>query len=307
MSKRLSSDMRFFLFYVLAFSIITVRTIAEFSIGHLSPHYILFFHHDFWFFQVFLMYLVVFRYVVGVPVRALPRLTFLFPVIWLPIIAQLVWFHRPIRVNYLSFRSVHYWRDIVTLMYFHSKNYSVFLELGLVLTGTALLAWLLSKSVFRSVSAAVISYLILTVVHGTIWIGPMTFKEPFFKVHTTVHPHIFLSSFFFALIFLYLFILFLPEIKRYLVKQLFSLATIVVFVVVFAMFYAVLFGVVGYGQNHHFVAADMVVLIGHPFCYALAVTAWKTPYRGFAFFMTFLSVLSAASLFPLFAGFIPRV
>lgn len=302
-SRFTSKDMKGFYFYFFAWCVISARIIMEFSVAHMPHRYFLYFHHLFWFYSAFLIYMIFFRYIAGVKADKITQFTLATPIIWTPILVHILSTSSVMRLNYLLHNDLYTsFLHIVSFMFLHPKNYSMAPELISLFVGTLFVSYYLSRSIIKSILTTVASYTTLMLVIATIWIGPDKFKAPIFIFHSIIQPHLFFASYHMINTFMLLFILFAPEIKRYLFPTIFRLKTAITTSALFAIFYGHLIFMVPslYGKTP--TTADMLILFIHPLIYSLFVMAWRTRFWGVRLFMSTITVMSLIVIIPLFIG-----
>ena len=295
--------MQGFYFYLIAWFVISARFLMEISIANMPHRYFLYFHHQFWFYSAFVVYMIFFRYITGLKSDKIMRFTLATPLLWIPILVHFITGNKVMRVNYLYHDNLAtYLSHIASFMWFHPRNHLLSPELITLFVGALALSYYLSRSILKSVVTASLAYLTLMVGLATIWVGPEKFKAPVFQFPSTIQPHLFFASNYIIITFLLITILFAPEIKRHLFPTVFRLKTAIITSALFAIFYGYLIFMVPslYGKTP--TTADTIILFIHPLIYSLFTISWRTRFWGFRLFMSVITIMSLTVIIPLFIG-----
>ena len=298
-----TKDMQGFYLYLFAWFVISARFLMEISIAHMPYRYFLYFHHQFWFYAAFLVYMIFFRYVTGLKSDRIMRFTLATPILWIPILVHFLTDNKVMRVNYLFHDNLQtYVYHIATFMLFHPKNHLLAPELITLFLGALFLSYYLSKSIVKSLITTSVAYMILMTGLATIWFGPNQFKAPVFKFPSTIQPHLFFASNYMIITFFLITILFAPEIKRHILPTILTLKTAIITMVIFTLFYLHLIFFVPslYGKTPS--TADTVILFIHPLIYALFAVVLRGKFRGVQLFMGIITAMSLTIIIPLFMG-----
>ncbi len=275
------NDIKGFCLYLFAWAFISVRFLTETTASDIHEELPwLYFHHHLWFYAVFAMYMIVFRYIVGVSVKKIPRFLLAAPLLMIPVCAHYLSGNKVMGIDYISARHpASYIYNIATFMLFNPQNRPVSYELIIIFIGVTALAYYLSHSITRSIGSAVVTYLVLMVVHGTIWIAPESFSEALIRYPSHLQSDIAFASLYLSVVVLYIFILFFPEIKRTWLPLL-DIKTGIAALLFFTLFYLLLFLHPPLRFSHPPTMCDMVTMWTYPFVFTIFFISIRTSFLG---------------------------
>jgi len=210
MRKRLNRSRIFIFLFLIA--VISLRIILETAFLSDRLNLYLFIHHFAWFVSVFVLVVLIARYLIGVPRNKLHYILYASPIILLPMVhAWIVGgkFH----LQYVRSDILDILFHITTFNIFHPQNF-VQSSLLILLFISLLVATWQKKGVLKALFVSVGGYIFLYLFMGVQWFGVAPNTKAIFAVNTTLSNHQFLALIYTVVAVIEGFILFLPEFKR---------------------------------------------------------------------------------------------
>ncbi|HSW59989.1 MAG TPA: hypothetical protein VLJ60_04285, partial [bacterium] len=173
MSAFRNNSTKYLAAYLFFLCVTTGRFFFEAHYAHFVDTKNLIFHHHYWFLFVFLLFLINFKFFLGMHPSRSWWIAFLSPVIFIPLIYNMIFRGgNLVKFNYLSAKDPDYLLNIFTFMLFSEKNRPVGIELIIITFSIFLFSYFLSKKPLRSFICAVSCYISLMVLAGTVIIAP---------------------------------------------------------------------------------------------------------------------------------------
>lgn len=281
--------------YLFFLCVTTGRFFLEAHYARFADPKNLIFHHHYWFLFVFILFLINFKYFLGMHPSRSWWVAFCSPVIFLPLIYNMAFrAGGVVKFNYLSAKDFPvYIKDISTLMIFSEKNRPIAFELMIITFSIFLFSYFISKKPLRSVLCAFSCYLSLMVLAGTVIIAPHKPDFTLFVPETSLKLQNFMSFLYFSASTAAVTILFASEIFEFLKDR----KKAVFFIAVFTVFFALLQAVMVDPST-----ADRILMIPHSFLFAIFITLLVFVKGEYALKVLFLvqTVFSSGILFRMF-------
>ena len=202
------------LLFIFLFSVIFSRVYLETAIFAKEPFFSYFVatHHCAWFTFVFFYFSLCARYILGLKPEKIPFLALFSPVIFIPVIHA--WIEEvPLKLQYLRGDFTKALFDILTLYKFSEKNSQFFFEMLALLVIFAVLSYIVSHSILRTVLNIIAGFYGSMFLAGLQLFGVYPKTKAYFPVHTVLKNHVLLSMVYFTAVILAFTICFFPEIK----------------------------------------------------------------------------------------------
>lgn len=203
------------LLFVFLFLVIFSRVYLETAIFAKKPFFSYFVatHHCSWFSFVFFYFALCARYILGLKAEKIQYLILFSPVIFIPVLHAWI-AETPLKLQYLrgDFSKVLF--DILTLYRFSEKDSEFFFEMLALLIIFAVLSYIVSRSVLRTILNIIIGFYGSMFLAGLQLFGVYPKTIAYFPVHTVFKNHVFLSLIYFTAVMLVFTICFLPEIIK---------------------------------------------------------------------------------------------
>lgn len=304
MRTQSNSNISSFYIFVFAWFIISLRFVLEVYVANISNCYFLYFHHQFWFYAVFLLYMTILRYILKIGVNKILLFPLVTPILLLPIFINFFLEEKAMSINYIAPDNIyHYLYHIITFMFFHSHNHTISFELLFLFIGLATLSYLITHNIFKSFIFAILAYILPTILYGTLIIAPEAFSKSIFIFSSHIDQHAIIASIFLIMMFVTLFVLFWFEIQKFLLNYILNYTTLMISISIFLLFYTffIVFPPIRYNQTPTF--ADMIVLSIHPFIYSILFIALRGKFLSVKLFLLVMTGMSLALVIALFTPF----
>ena len=213
-----NNGLKYLLAYLFFLSVTTTRFFFEAHFANFVDKENLIFHHHYWFLFVFLLFLINFRYFLGLHPSRSWWMAFCSPVILLPLIYNLIFRGGSlVKFNYLSALDLpNYFKDIATFMIFSQKNRPIAIELIIITLSIFLFSLFITKKTVRSILCALSCYLSLMIFAGTGLIAPHKPEFTLLVLSTSLKLQNFMSFLYFFAAMIAALILFFEEISDFL-------------------------------------------------------------------------------------------
>lgn len=200
----------FFLFEIMALSRVYLEVVVLTS----NLRYFVFLHRFFWYTFVFLWFMACFRHILKISLDKTAFLSLYGIILYIPP-AYAYLFNQPFMTNYFYSEDIaEITKELLTLHYGHSQNYLMFPELLLLLTGTILVSWFLSKSVVKTAINTIVAFYASFVIAGFSIFAVETKHPGYIRLQSAFYAQQFYTMIFFGMSVMMLIIIFLPEIRR---------------------------------------------------------------------------------------------
>ena len=234
MSVLKNNSTKYLAAYLFFLSVTTGRFFFEAHYARFADPKNLIFHHHYWFLFVFLLFLINFKYFLGLHPARIWWVAFLSPVIFLPLIYNMIFRGGGlVKFNYLSAKDPDYLLNIFTFMLFSEKNRPVGIELIIVTFSIFLFSYFISKKPVRSAICAISCYLSLMIFAGTVIIAPHKPDFTLFFINSSFKLQNFMSFVYFSASVTAAVVLFFNEIHLFLNQKkhliLFSSSLVLIF------------------------------------------------------------------------------
>lgn len=209
------------LLFIFLFSVIFLRVYLETAVFAKKPFFSYFVatHHCAWFTFVFFYFALCARYILGLKPEKIPCLALFSPVILIPLLHA--WISgSDLRLQYLRGDFSKAFFDILTLYKFSEKNSQFFFEMLALLVIFAVLSYIVSRSVLRSILNIIVGFYGSMFLAGMQFFGVAPRTKAYFPLHTVFKNHVLLSLIYFLFVILAFSICFFPEIKTLLKRDL---------------------------------------------------------------------------------------
>lgn len=260
-----NNGMKYLSAYLFFLCVTTGRFFLEAHYARFADPKNLIFHHHYWFLFVFILFLINFKYFLGMHPSKSWWVAFCSPVIFLPLIYNMIFrAGGVVKFNYLSAKDLPvYIKDIFTFMIFSEKNRPIAFELMIITFSIFLFSYFISKKPLRSILCAFSCYLSLMVLAGTVIIAPHKPDFTLFVPETSLKLQNFMSFLYFSASTAAVIVLFSGEMSAFLKekKRVFTFA--VLFTVFFAGFQIVL---------TEPSITDRILMIPHSILFSMLVT-----------------------------------
>ena len=205
--------------FVFLFLVIFSRVYLETEVFAKTPFFSYFVatHHCTWFTFVFFYFALCARYILGLKPEKIPYLALFSPVIFIPILHAWIT-GTNLKLQYLRGDFSEALFDILTLYKFSEKDSQFFFEMLALLVIFAVLSYIVSRSVLRTVLNIIVGFYGSMFLAGLQLFGVAPRTKAYFPLHTVFKNHILLSLVYFTAVILAFSICFFPEIKT-LVKR----------------------------------------------------------------------------------------
>ncbi|MBO7128096.1 hypothetical protein J6W78_11225 [bacterium] len=205
--------------FIFLFSVIFSRVYLETAIFAKKPFFSYFVatHHCAWFTFVFFYFALCARYILGLKPEKIPYLTLLSPVIYIPLLHAWIT-GANLRLQYMRGDFSKALLDILTLYKFSEKNSQFFFEMLALLIIFAVLSYIVSRSVLRTVLNIIVGFYGSMFLAGMQFFGVAPRTKAYFPLNTVFKNHILLSLIYFTAVIIAFTTCFFPEIKT-LVKR----------------------------------------------------------------------------------------
>jgi hypothetical protein len=205
--------------FVFLFLVIFSRVYLETAVFAKKPFFSYFVatHHCAWFTFVFFYFALCARYILGLKPEKIPYLALLSPVIYVPLLHAWIT-GANLRLQYIRGDFSKALLDILTLYKFSEKNSQFFFEMLALLVIFAVLSYIVSRSVLRTVLNILVGFYGSMFLAGFQFFGVAPRTKAYFPLNTVFKNHILLSLVYFTAVILAFSICFFPEIKT-LVKR----------------------------------------------------------------------------------------
>jgi hypothetical protein len=237
MSVLKNNSAKYLAAYLFFLCVTTGRFFFESHYAHFVDTKNLIFHHHYWFLFVFLLFLINFKFFLGMHPSRSWWIAFLSPVIFLPLIYNMIFREGGlVKFNYLSAKDPDYLQNIFTFLLFSEKNRPVGIELIVVTLSIFLFSYFISKKPLRSAVCAVSCYLSLMIFAGTVIIAPHKPDFTLFFINSSFKLQNFMSFVYFSASFLGALILFRDEVFVFFRRKDRSILFILVLIATFTVF-----------------------------------------------------------------------
>ena len=202
------------LLFIFLFLVIFSRVYLETAVFAKKPFFSYFVatHHCAWFTFVFFYFALCARYILGLKPEKIPYLALFSPVIHIPLLHA--WISgESLRLQYLRGDFSKAFFDILTLYKFSEKNSQFFFEMLALLVIFAVLSYIVSRSILRSILNIIVGFYGSMFLAGMQFFGVAPRTKAYFPLHTVFKNHILLSLVYFSFVILAFSICFFPEIK----------------------------------------------------------------------------------------------
>ncbi|MFO7736774.1 MAG: hypothetical protein R6W70_11250 [bacterium] len=193
-------------------AVILIRNILETAVmsrnNFLSYHVII--HHFFWYLSAFVFYLLCFRFIAGMKIKHLHRLSFAAPVVWIPLIHSLL-SGQSLQLDYLRGNPEYIFRQMLTLMYGHPANHHFFYELLILGVGIAVITFIVSRSFFLTVLNTIAAFYGSMAAGGLHIAGKAPSRLAYIEIKTAMTEQQLMAHIFYAAAVLLFFFLIFPE------------------------------------------------------------------------------------------------
>jgi len=281
--------------YLFFLCVTTGRFFFEAHYAHFVDTKNLIFHHHYWFLFVFLLFLINFKFFLGMHPSRSWWIAFLSPVIFIPLIYNMIFRGgNLVKFNYLSAKDPDYLLNIFTFMLFSEKNRPVGIELIIVTFSIFLFSYFISKKPVRSAICAVSCYLSLMIFAGTVIIAPHKPDFTLFFINSSFKLQNFMSFVYFSASVTAAVVLFFNEIVVFFKDQ----RRLICFAVIFTCFFICSqFALINPSS------ADRFLMIPHSFLFSLSITVLIFINEDFPLkiLLFFISIISSGILFQLFS------
>ena len=169
-------------------------------------------HHCAWFTFVFFYFALCARYILGLKPDKIPYLAIFSPVIYVPLLHA--WISgENLKLQYLRGDFSKMVTDIFTFYWFSERDSKFFFEMIALLIIFAVLSYIVSRSVLRTILNIIIGFYGSMFLAGIQFFGVAPRTKAVFKIHTIFRNHILLSLIYFTAVIIAFSICFFPEIK----------------------------------------------------------------------------------------------
>ena len=205
--------------FVFLFIVIFSRVFLETAVFAQKPYFAYFVatHHCAWFTFVFFYFALCARYILGLKPEKIPYLSLFSPVIFIPLLHALISGSK-LKLQYIRGDFSKALFDILTLYKFSEQDSVFFFEMLALLLIFAVLSYIVSRSVLRTVLNIIIGFYGSMFLAGLQLFGVAPRTKAYFPLHTVFKNHILLSLIYFTAVIITFSICFFPEIKN-LVKR----------------------------------------------------------------------------------------
>ena len=200
--------------FIFLFLIIFSRVYLETAIFAKKPYFSYFVatHHCAWFTFVFFYFALCARYILGLKPDKIPYLALFSPVIYVPLIHA--WISgENLKLQYLRGDFSKMVTDIFTFYWFSERDSKFFFEMIALLIIFAVLSYIVSRSVARTLLNIIIGFYGSMFLAGIQFFGVAPRTKAVFKIHTVFRNHILLSLIYFTAVIIAFSVCFVPEIK----------------------------------------------------------------------------------------------
>lgn len=207
------------LLFVFLFSVIFSRVYLETAVFAKQPYFSYFVatHHCSWFTFVFFYFALCARYILGLKPEKIPYLAIFSPVIYVPLLHAWISGEK-LKLQYLRGDFSKMVTDIFTFYWFSDQDSFFFFEMVALLIIFAVLSYIVSRSVFRTILNMIVGFYGSMFLAGIQFFGVAPRTKAVFKIHTVFRNHVLLSLVYFTAVIIAFSICFFPEIKA-LVKR----------------------------------------------------------------------------------------
>ena len=233
-----NNGIKYLFAYLFFLCVTTGRFFLEAHYARFADPKNLIFHHHYWFLFVFVLFLINFKYFIGMEPSKSWWVAFCSPVIFLPLIYNMVFRGGGlVKFNYLSAKDFpQYIKDVVTFMVFSEKNRPIAVELIIITFSIFIFSYFISKKPVRSVFCAFSCYLSLMVFAGTVIIAPQKPEFTLFVPETSLKLQNFMSFVYFSASTIAVIVLFFKEIELFFIRKQTLILFIFSFSVIFTCF-----------------------------------------------------------------------
>ena len=205
--------------FIFLFIVIFSRVYLETAIFAKKPYFSYFVatHHCAWFTFVFFYFALCARYILGLKPEKIPYLSLFSPVIFIPLLHALISGSK-LKLQYIRGDFSKALFDILTLYKFSEHDTFFFFEMLALLLIFAVLSYIVSRSVLRTVLNIIIGFYGSMFLAGLQLFGVAPRTKAYFPLNTIFRNHILLSLVYFTAVIIAFTICFFPEIKT-LVKR----------------------------------------------------------------------------------------
>lgn len=205
--------------FIFLFFVIFSRVYLETAVFAKKPFFSYFVatHHCAWFTFVFFYFALCARYILGLKPDKIPYLALFSPVIYIPLIHALISGSK-LKLQYIRGDFSKALFDILTLYKFSEHDSFFFFEMLAILVIFAVLSYIVSRSVLRTVLNIIVGFYGSMFLAGLQLFGVARRTKAYFPLNTVFKNHILLSLVYFTAVILAFSICFFPEIKE-LVKR----------------------------------------------------------------------------------------
>ena len=200
--------------FIFLFLVIFSRVYLETAIFAKKPYFSYFVatHHCSWFTFVFFYFALCARYILGLKPERIPYLALFSPVIYVPLLHA--WISgENLKLQYLRGDFSKMVFDIFTFYWFSERDSYFFFEMIALLIIFAVLSYIVSRSVSRTILNIIIGFYGSMFLAGIQFFGVAPRTKAVFKIHTIFRNHILLSLIHFTAVIIAFSICFAPEIK----------------------------------------------------------------------------------------------
>ena len=169
-------------------------------------------HHCSWFTFVFFYFALCARYILGLKPDKIPYLALFSPVIHIPLLHAWISGEK-LKLQYLRGDFSKMVTDIFTFYWFSDQDNFFFFEMIALLIIFAVLSYIVSRSVLRTILNIIIGFYGSMFLAGIQFFGVAPRTKAVFKIHTVFRNHILLSLIYFTAVIIAFSICFAPEIK----------------------------------------------------------------------------------------------
>ena len=205
--------------FVFLFSVIFSRVYLETAVFAKQPYFSYFVatHHCSWFTFVFFYFALCARYILGLKPEKIPYLAIFSPVIYVPLFHAWISGEK-LKLQYLRGDFSKMVTDIFTFYWFSDQDSFFFFEMVALLIIFAVLSYIVSRSVFRTILNMIVGFYGSMFLAGIQFFGVAPRTKAVFKIHTVFRNHVLLSLVYFSAVIIAFSICFFPEINA-LVKR----------------------------------------------------------------------------------------
>lgn len=206
--------------FIFLFLVIFSRAYLETAVFVEKPFFSYFVaaHHCCWFAFVFFWFAACARYILGLRPDKIPFLALLSPVIFIPLLHSWIT-GTPLKLQYLRGDLSKALSDMFTFYWFSEKDTQFFYEMVTLFIAFAVLSWLISRNILRTLLNILIGFYGSMFIAGLQLFGVAPRTKAYFPIHTSFKNHFLLSLIYFTAVLIIFSICWLPEIRDEFLKN----------------------------------------------------------------------------------------